>query len=107
MDAIALKALAKSPADRYQDAREFREDILRALNGQPVMAAFSSPTEMPTTVMPSSARRAAPTTAMPAAADSPADTSVNGAVDTPGGWRTSRRSARGSWSRSRSWPDCW
>ena len=82
MDAIALKALAKSPADRYQDAREFREDILRALNGQPVMAAFSSPTEMPTTVMPSSARRAAPTTAMPAAADSPADTSVNGAVDT-------------------------
>ena len=82
MDAIALKALAKSPADRYQDAREFREDILRALNGQPVMAAFSSPTEMPTTVMPSSARRAAPPTAMPAAADSPADTSVNGAVDT-------------------------
>ena len=82
MDAIALKALAKSPADRYQDAREFREDILRALNGQPVMAAFSSPTEMPTTVMPSSARRAAPTTAMPAAADSPADASVNGAVDT-------------------------
>ncbi|MDO5065991.1 MAG: Stk1 family PASTA domain-containing Ser/Thr kinase [Propionibacteriaceae bacterium] len=63
MDAIALKALAKAPVDRYQDAREFRDDIVRALNGQPVHALASvSENETPTTVLPASsamgARRA-------------------------------------------------
>lgn len=65
MDAIALKALAKAPVDRYQDAREFRDDIVRALNGQPVHAAMGGvggANETPTTVLPASsamgARRA-------------------------------------------------
>ncbi|MGJ6979777.1 Stk1 family PASTA domain-containing Ser/Thr kinase [Aestuariimicrobium soli] len=38
MDAITLKALSKSPADRYQDARAMREDIGRLLAGEPVTA---------------------------------------------------------------------
>ena len=38
MDAITLKALAKDPADRYQDAKQMREDITRLLAGEPVLA---------------------------------------------------------------------
>lgn len=38
MDAIVLKSLAKDPVQRYQDAREMRDDIQRALNNQPVHA---------------------------------------------------------------------
>ena len=39
MDAVVLKALAKDPADRYQTAREMREDIARLLAGEKVLAA--------------------------------------------------------------------
>ena len=35
-DAIVLKAMAKSPADRYQNAAEMRADINRAMSGTPV-----------------------------------------------------------------------
>jgi eukaryotic-like serine/threonine-protein kinase len=38
LDAICAKALAKSTADRYQNATEMRADIERALAGQPVLA---------------------------------------------------------------------
>ncbi len=38
LDAIALKALAKNPDNRYQTADEMRADIDRALDGQPVSA---------------------------------------------------------------------
>ncbi|MCG6567494.1 Stk1 family PASTA domain-containing Ser/Thr kinase [Tessaracoccus sp. ZS01] len=51
MDAIVLKSLSKDPRDRYQDASEMREDILRSLSGQPVLAA--APADVPTQVIPS------------------------------------------------------
>jgi serine/threonine protein kinase len=38
LDAVVLKAMAKNPANRYQSADEMREDLLRALAGQPVHA---------------------------------------------------------------------
>ncbi|CAN5919935.1 Stk1 family PASTA domain-containing Ser/Thr kinase [soil metagenome] len=38
LDAITLKAMAKDPADRYQDARDFNADLERARAGVPVTA---------------------------------------------------------------------
>src|ERR1700733_3342459 len=38
LDAIALKALAKNPQERYASAAELRDDIRRYLDGQPVLA---------------------------------------------------------------------
>ena len=38
IDAVVLKAMAKNPANRYQSADEMREDLLRAVAGQPVEA---------------------------------------------------------------------
>ncbi len=40
MDSIVLKALEKDPADRYQTAKEMRDDIGRLLDGQPVEASL-------------------------------------------------------------------
>src|SRR5581483_2761689 len=37
--AIVLKAMAKSPADRYQTAGDMRADLQRAASGMPVAAA--------------------------------------------------------------------
>ncbi len=64
MDAVTLKALAKSADDRYQNAREMRSDVLRAMNHQKVHAVVAAPgADVATTVMPSesetTARRAA------------------------------------------------
>ncbi|CAB4835319.1 MAG: Stk1 family PASTA domain-containing Ser/Thr kinase [Actinobacteria bacterium] len=39
VDAVVLRALAKSPDDRYQTAAEFRADVERAIAGSPVTAA--------------------------------------------------------------------
>jgi serine/threonine-protein kinase len=38
-DAIVLKAMAKSPADRYQTAADMRADLQRAASGMPIAAA--------------------------------------------------------------------
>lgn len=38
VDAIVLKALAKSPADRYEGATPFADDLQRSLSGEPVEA---------------------------------------------------------------------
>ena len=38
-DAIVLKAMAKSPGDRYQTAADMRADLQRAASGMPVAAA--------------------------------------------------------------------
>ncbi len=58
MDAVMLKALAKDPADRYQTAREMRDDISRILQDEPVLAP-AAPTQVlapavaaPTAVIP-------------------------------------------------------
>lgn len=64
MDAIVMKALAKDPRDRYQDATEFRDDILRALENKPVHAALPPVGDAPTQVIATdpittTARRAA------------------------------------------------
>jgi len=39
VEAIVLKALAKSPEDRYQSAGDFARDIANYLSGQPTLAA--------------------------------------------------------------------
>jgi beta-lactam-binding protein with PASTA domain/tRNA A-37 threonylcarbamoyl transferase component Bud32 len=45
-DAIVLKAMAKSPADRYQTAADMRADLQRAASGMPVAAAPPTRVEM-------------------------------------------------------------
>lgn len=74
MDAVVLKALAKDRNDRYQDAREFREDVIRAMNGQPVRAALASGEDaVATAVMtPAAAAAQGVTTTTPQRAVSPA-----------------------------------
>ncbi|MBP2364754.1 Stk1 family PASTA domain-containing Ser/Thr kinase [Pseudonocardia parietis] len=38
LDAVALKALSKNPANRYQSSAEMRADLVRVRNGEPVHA---------------------------------------------------------------------
>jgi serine/threonine-protein kinase len=38
IEAVTMRALAKSPDDRYQSAEEFRADLLRFTEGKPVLA---------------------------------------------------------------------
>ena len=46
LEAVVMKALAKSPDDRYQSAEEFRADLLRFADGRPVEAVDPGMTSM-------------------------------------------------------------
>jgi eukaryotic-like serine/threonine-protein kinase len=63
-DAIVLRAMAKSPADRYQSANEMRNDIQRALQGMPV-SAMTRTGYQGTRRMGSATQMGGPTSAIP------------------------------------------
>ena len=79
MDAIALKALAKDRADRYQSADEMRADIERLLAGQPISAVAAAAA---TTTIPTAAAEAT-TTLPPAPAASPLPPTTDPEPDEP------------------------
>jgi serine/threonine-protein kinase len=64
-DAIVLKAMAKPPADRYQNAAEMRMDIQRAMSGMPVAAPTRVDMYQRTQRMGAATMMASPTTAVP------------------------------------------
>jgi eukaryotic-like serine/threonine-protein kinase len=64
-DSIVLKAMAKSPADRYQSAGEMRSDIQRALQGMPVAAPSRINSYQGTRRMGQPTQLAGPTSAIP------------------------------------------
>jgi beta-lactam-binding protein with PASTA domain/tRNA A-37 threonylcarbamoyl transferase component Bud32 len=69
-DAIVLKAMAKSPADRYQTAADMRADLQRAASGLPVAAAPPTRADMyQGTRMMGTDPMTGRTSAIPAAAD--------------------------------------
>jgi len=67
MDRIVLKALAKRPEDRYQSAREMKNDITRLLAGEQPTAVLSTsePTPAPTVVVPTAVPSAVATVPEP------------------------------------------
>lgn len=70
MDAIVLKSLAKDPAQRYQDAREMRDDIARLLAGEQVQAAVPAAPVAPTAVTTPLDQSSGATTVVAASASS-------------------------------------
>jgi eukaryotic-like serine/threonine-protein kinase len=69
-DAIVLKAMAKSPADRYQTAADMRADLQRAASGLPVAAAPPTRVDMyPNTQRMGADQMTGRTSAIPPVAD--------------------------------------
>jgi beta-lactam-binding protein with PASTA domain/tRNA A-37 threonylcarbamoyl transferase component Bud32 len=66
LDAIVMKALAKNPANRYQTAEEFRQDLERARKGEQVSATPIMPGAAATEVID---RPGHPTSVLPAAVE--------------------------------------
>jgi serine/threonine protein kinase/beta-lactam-binding protein with PASTA domain len=66
-DSIVLKAMAKSPADRYQSAAEMNADIQRAASGMQVAAAMQPPTRLDYYDYPQRTQQMGPQTMMGAA----------------------------------------
>src|SRR6266566_4759660 len=64
-DAIVLKAMAKNPADRYQNAAEMRADIQRAMSGMPVSAPPTGVLQQTQRMGGATMAAAPPTTAIP------------------------------------------
>jgi eukaryotic-like serine/threonine-protein kinase len=68
-DAIVLKAMAKSPADRYQTAADMRADLQRAASGMPVSAPPTKLDNYPRTQRMGTGAMMAGTTQIPAVED--------------------------------------
>jgi serine/threonine-protein kinase len=68
-DAIVLKAMAKSPADRYQTAADMRADLQRAASGLPVSAPPTRLDNYPRTQRMGTGAMMAGTTQIPAVED--------------------------------------
>jgi eukaryotic-like serine/threonine-protein kinase len=68
-DAIVLKAMAKSPADRYQSAAEMRADLQRAASGMPVSAPTTRLDNYPRTQRMGTGAMMAGTTQIPSVDD--------------------------------------
>ena len=93
MDAITLKALAKDPTDRYQTAKQMRDDIDRLLSGHEPLAIRThadpeADTEEQTHLVPAAAATATATRPAPAAAAqrdgvTPARTPAQALADRP------------------------
>lgn len=49
LEAVVLKAMAKDPADRYQSAQEFYEDLQRSVGGMAVTAPLAGTAAFPAT----------------------------------------------------------
>src|SRR5207248_8008119 len=71
LDAVVMKSLAKNPDNRYQTADEFRADLGRFRNGEPVLATPVLPLGRTEVVE----RRARPTSVLPAMATEPVERS--------------------------------